>query len=324
MPSPVLVLPGLLEDADAFEPQLASLREVTTCEVADLTRGDSIGKLAEDALAQAPQGPLAVAGHSMGGYVALEMVRRWPARVERLALLNTHARPDSAESTENRRRLMALAERDFPGVIQALTPKLLAPAHQGDPGMTGTLSEMALGAGKEAFLRQERAIIGRIDSRPGTGTRVAVWLAAGDPGALAAGAGSGAAPTSGRGETVLVVDDEADIRGTLAALLDVHGYHVATANGATDALAEIERAPPDLLLLDYAMPGMSGLELALKVRERHPRLPIVFISGHAERGVLQSAIPGARLLMKPFDNDELCALIRSSLDGDADRDVTAP
>ena len=169
MPSPVLVLPGLLEDADAFEPQLASLREVTTCEVADLTRGDSIGKLAEDALAQAPQGPLAVAGHSMGGYVALEMVRRWPARVERLALLNTHARPDSAESTENRRRLMALAERDFPGVIQALTPKLLAPAHQGDPGMTGTLSEMALGAGKEAFLRQERAIIGRIDSRPGLG-----------------------------------------------------------------------------------------------------------------------------------------------------------
>ena len=169
MPSPVLVLPGLLEDADAFEPQLASLREVTTCEVADLTRGDSIGKLAEDALAQAPQGPLAIAGHSMGGYVALEMVRRWPARVERLALLNTHARPDSAESTENRRRLMALAERDFPGVIQALTPKLLAPAHQGDPGMTGTLSEMALGAGKEAFLRQERAIIGRIDSRPGLG-----------------------------------------------------------------------------------------------------------------------------------------------------------
>jgi pimeloyl-ACP methyl ester carboxylesterase len=169
MPSPVLLLPGLLEDADAFEPQLASLREITTCEVADLTRGDSIGRLAEDALAQAPQGPLAVAGHSMGGYVALEMVRRWPERVERLALLNTHARPDSAESTENRRRLMALAERDFPGVIQALTPKLLAPAHQGDPGMTGTLSEMALGVGKEAFLRQERAILGRIDSRPHLG-----------------------------------------------------------------------------------------------------------------------------------------------------------
>ena len=128
MPSSVLVLPGLLEDADAFEHQLPALREVATCKVADLTRGDTVAKLAEDALAQAPAGPLAVAGHSMGGYVALEMARRWPERIERLALLNTHARPDSPESTENRRRLMALADKDFPAVIQALTPKLLAPA----------------------------------------------------------------------------------------------------------------------------------------------------------------------------------------------------
>lgn len=169
MPSSVLVLPGLLEDADAFEHQLPLLREIATCKVADLTRGETIAKLAEDALAQAPQGPLAVAGHSMGGYVALEMMRRWPERIERLALLNTHARPDSPESTENRRRLMALAEKDFEAVIQALTPKVLAPSHQREPGMTGTISEMALGVGKEAFLRQERAIIGRIDSRPGLG-----------------------------------------------------------------------------------------------------------------------------------------------------------
>jgi pimeloyl-ACP methyl ester carboxylesterase len=169
MPSSVLVLPGLLEDADAFEHQLPILREVATCKVADLTRGDTIASLAQQALEQAPAGPLAVIGHSMGGYVALEMARRWPDRIERLAFLNTHARPDSAESTENRRRLMALAERDFPAVIQALTPKLLAPAHQQEIGMTGRISEMALAAGKETFARQEQAIIGRIDSRPHLG-----------------------------------------------------------------------------------------------------------------------------------------------------------
>ena len=166
MPSSALVLPGLLEDADAFEHQLPILREVATVEVADLTRGESIAELARQALEQAPAGPLALIGHSMGGYVALEMARRSPGRIERLALLNTHARPDSAESTENRRRLMALAERDFPAVIQALIPKLLAPVHQQEIGMMGTISEMALGVGKEAFARQERAIIGRIDSRP--------------------------------------------------------------------------------------------------------------------------------------------------------------
>jgi pimeloyl-ACP methyl ester carboxylesterase len=93
-------------------------------------------------------------------------MRQAPARVARLALLNTHARPDSPESTENRKRLMALAEKDFPAVISTLMEKLLAPAHLKDDEITGTISEMALAVGKEAFARQERAIIGRIDSRP--------------------------------------------------------------------------------------------------------------------------------------------------------------
>jgi pimeloyl-ACP methyl ester carboxylesterase len=180
MPRSVLILPGLLEDADAFEHQLAALRERATCKVADLTRGETIAALAEQALEQAPAGPLAIAGHSMGGYVALEIARRWPERLERLALLNTHARPDSPESTENRRRLMALAEKDFPAVIDALIPKLLAPAHQQEQGMTGTIAEMALATGKEAFARQERAIIGRIDSRPRLGEiRVPALVVAG-------------------------------------------------------------------------------------------------------------------------------------------------
>ena len=100
----------------------------------------------------------------MGGYVALEIMRRAPERIERLALLNTNARPDSAEATANRRRLMALAQKDFPAVIQALLPKLANAEHL--EKVSGTITEMALAAGKEAFLRQEEAIIGRIDSRP--------------------------------------------------------------------------------------------------------------------------------------------------------------
>ena len=113
---------------------------------------------------QAPAGKLALAGHSMGGYVALEILRQAPERVDRLALLNTHARPDSPEATENRKRLMALAERDVPEVIRTLVPKLVLDNHLTD--LSGAITEMALGCGKEAFLRQERAIIARIDSRP--------------------------------------------------------------------------------------------------------------------------------------------------------------
>ena len=102
----------------------------------------------------------------MGGYVALELARQAPERVARLALLNTNARPDSPESTENRKRLMALAEKDFPAVIATLMPKLVTAEHLKDLDITATIGEMALAIGKEAFARQQRAIMGRIDSRP--------------------------------------------------------------------------------------------------------------------------------------------------------------
>lgn len=167
MPLPtVFILPGLLEDADAFHAVMTGLAGVAAVRVADMTHASTIAGLAQDALRQAPEGPLHLVGHSMGGYVALEIMRTAPQRVTKLALLNTHARPDSAESTENRRRLMALAERDFEGVIQALMPRLMTPAHARDPALAGIISSMALAVGKEAFLRQEDAIIGRVDSRP--------------------------------------------------------------------------------------------------------------------------------------------------------------
>jgi pimeloyl-ACP methyl ester carboxylesterase len=163
---PLLILPGLLEDADSFHALMVGVQDVAMVRVADMTHADTIAGLARDALRQAPEGPLHLLGHSMGGYVALEIMRAAPQRVVKLALLNTHARPDSAESTENRRRLMALAERDFPGVIQALLPKLMTEAHATDAALVGIVTSMALAVGKEAFLRQQEAIIGRIDSRP--------------------------------------------------------------------------------------------------------------------------------------------------------------
>jgi len=164
--TPVFFLPGLLEDAEAFAHQIEALRGIAPCGVADLTAADSIAALAAQALGQAPAGPLSLVAHSMGGYVALEILRKDPQRVQRIAFLNTHARPDSEEATQNRRRLMALAEKDFPAVVESLMPRLMTEAHQADESLTGTITEMALGVGKEAFARQETAIIGRIDSRP--------------------------------------------------------------------------------------------------------------------------------------------------------------
>ena len=162
----LLILPGLLEDADAFEHQVVALRERATVLAADLTREDTMAGLAREALRQAPEGPLAVLGHSMGGYVLLEMLRQAPGRIDSAIFLNTNARPDTPESTANRRRLMEQASRDFPGVIKTLLPKLVTEAHLAEVGIAGKITAMALATGKEAFLRQEAAIIGRADSRP--------------------------------------------------------------------------------------------------------------------------------------------------------------
>src|ERR1043165_4957878 len=128
----LFLLPGLLEDADAFRAQIDGLGTLAKCTVADLPRSDTIADLARDALQQPPQRRFALAGHSMGGYVALEIMRQAPERVARLALLNTHARPDTPEATQNRLRLMALSEKDFPAVTAALLPKLLSAKHQPD------------------------------------------------------------------------------------------------------------------------------------------------------------------------------------------------
>jgi pimeloyl-ACP methyl ester carboxylesterase len=166
---PVFILPGLLEDADAFHAVINGLRDVAQVRVADMIRGESIAEFARLALDQMPSEPVHLVGHSMGGYVALEVLRQAPRRVAKLALLNTHARPDSAEATENRKRLMALADQDFMAVIKALLPKLMTEAHLKDPALAGIISSMALAVGKEAFKRQQTAIIGRIDSRPHLG-----------------------------------------------------------------------------------------------------------------------------------------------------------
>ena len=163
---PLLLLPGLLTDARLFGHQVQALSGVARSIVADFSAGESIADLARAALAQAPPGPLALAGLSMGGYVALEIVRREPGRIRALALLNTNARADSPESTQNRQRLMALADRDFEAVLQALMPKLVHPDHLSDAALTGLLADMGRSLGATIFRRHQAAIIGRVDCRP--------------------------------------------------------------------------------------------------------------------------------------------------------------
>ena len=169
MRTPLILLPGLLLDARLWRHQVENLSGVAEIEVADLVGPDSVGAMAELVLAMR-SGRFALAGLSMGGYVAFEILRRAPERVSRLALLDTSARADTPEQTARRRGLIELAQKGrFLGVTPRLLPQLLHPDHVRDHAIANTVAQMARSVGREGFLAQQRAIIGRPDSRSDLG-----------------------------------------------------------------------------------------------------------------------------------------------------------
>jgi pimeloyl-ACP methyl ester carboxylesterase len=167
MTEPLVLLPGLLCDAALWAPQVRALRGlVDPIMIGDLTRHDTLGGMADAVLAEAPP-RFALAGLSMGGYCAQEIMRRAPERVTRLALLDTSARADSEEQRARRRGLIELAQKgEFKGVTPRLLPLLIHPGRLEDKPLTDTVTGMAERIGKDAFLRQQKAIMGRPDGRP--------------------------------------------------------------------------------------------------------------------------------------------------------------
>ncbi|MEI6559433.1 MAG: alpha/beta fold hydrolase [Rhodospirillaceae bacterium] len=166
---PLLFLPGLLCDRALWENQVRHLADVAESEVMDLTQADTVEALATRVLATAPP-RFALAALSMGGYVAMEILRRSPERVIKLALIDTTARPDSPEQLSRRRGLIGLARSGkFRGVTPRLLPLLIHPDRQADHDLTTTIMVMAERVGQEAFIRQQTAIMGRPDARPGLG-----------------------------------------------------------------------------------------------------------------------------------------------------------
>src|SRR5690606_26256137 len=114
----LLLLPGLVCDQRLWTYQAKALDAICNPVHIDLTGADNIAELATSALKQAPAGKFALAGLSMGGYVALEIMRQAPERVVGLALLDTSARADTEEATANRRKAMEKAETDYEEVIE--------------------------------------------------------------------------------------------------------------------------------------------------------------------------------------------------------------
>jgi pimeloyl-ACP methyl ester carboxylesterase len=164
--TPTILIPGLACTAELFASQAVALWPRGPVTVASTLKGATMTELADAILADAPP-RFGLGGLSMGGYIALEIMRRAPDRVTRLALLDTSARSDTPQQTSLRRDLVARAEAGgFEAVLIETAPKLLHPDHQSDASLIGAQIRMGLAVGTQAYARQQEAIIGRIDSRP--------------------------------------------------------------------------------------------------------------------------------------------------------------
>jgi pimeloyl-ACP methyl ester carboxylesterase len=169
MSQSLVLLPGLLNTPVLWQHQCDTLADLAQITVGDITHAETMNELARGVLARAPE-RFALAGLSMGGYVALEIIDQAPERVTRLALLDTSARPDTPEKTAYREAQMAVARAGrFDDAVTEAMSHWPHPGRTGEADLMAAMRAMALEVGAEAFARQHTAMAKRPDRRPGLG-----------------------------------------------------------------------------------------------------------------------------------------------------------
>lgn len=160
---PLILIPGLASDYGLWEAQLSDLSDIADMQVGDTLQDDSLHGMAKRILDAAPP-QIALAGLSMGGYVALEIMRQAPARISRLALLDTSAREDSEEQIANRHKAIDAVGRLHYLTLSSASVDSLVADEASEP-VRKAVVDMAMRVGPDIYVRQQKAIMRRCDSR---------------------------------------------------------------------------------------------------------------------------------------------------------------
>jgi len=159
----------------------------------------------------------------------------------------------------------------------------------------------------------------QVESQAGKGAEFRVYLPANETGAHNLRARPADLQVAGGTETILIAEDEADLRELTRIFLEGYGYKVLEAASADQAIhtAEISAGPIHLLLTDVIMPGMSGRQLAEKILSRRPQTRVMYMTGYTDDMVMQHnvLVPGVQLLQKPFTKTDLALKVRATLEG---------
>ncbi|MFL6722828.1 MAG: PAS domain S-box protein [Sphingomicrobium sp.] len=156
----------------------------------------------------------------------------------------------------------------------------------------------------------------KIESKPGVGTTVRLYFRRADRDAEvpASGGMTGDEVRRSRGAaTVLVIDDDADVRHFIAAGLEEYGHDVIEAADGGEGIDKFGANQPDLVIIDYIMPGLSGAEVAGHILATNPEQPILFVSGYNETDAIRKVAPDANILAKPFRAAALEDAVRAAL-----------
>lgn len=196
-----------------------------------------------------------------------------------------------------------------------MTPELIDKAF--DPFFTTKPLGQGTGLGLSmvyGFARQSNGQV-RIHSTLGQGTSVKIYLPAAEQGAIQTTDRPVSSP-QGRGQAVLLVEDDPSVRLLIGEVLSELGYRAIEASDSSTAIKVLEsRQAIDMMISDVGLPGMNGRQLADVVREYHPTVPILFVTGYAENAAIRAGFLGTNMAMisKPFQVEELAAKISEML-----------
>ena len=196
-----------------------------------------------------------------------------------------------------------------------MTPETAARAFEPFFTTKGPGKGTGLGLSQVYGIARRAAGTARIESRLGSGTSVHMFLRRIDIGALPVEhQPAERGPETTASINVLIVDDDPDVRQLLVDLISAFGHNPVAAEDGARGLVALDRSKPDLILVDFAMPGMSGAEFGRRVRGRFPDMPIVFVTGYADTDMIESAVgESALVLRKPFRSFELRAILREAI-----------
>ncbi|OTP76353.1 hybrid sensor histidine kinase/response regulator [Caballeronia sordidicola] len=197
------------------------------------------------------------------------------------------------------------------GIAPELLSRVFDPFFTTKPVGKGT----GLGLSQVYGIATQAGGTARIHSEEGKGTTVELWLPLRERHVAEVAVLEPFEERSDRHQRILVIEDDVDVRTFLVDCLKMLGYTVTEAAQGRLGLERLRNDNPDLLMVDFAMPGMNGLEVISEVKRTHPQLPVILATGYADVDVSKERVDGYAVLRKPFQIGDLARTVKAALMG---------